>query len=71
MTVTPLQLATAYLTIASGGLKREATLLRNSSTSESRVLDPVIANHIKLMLKGVVDGGTGVKAGIKAYDVAG
>ena len=71
LTVTPLQLATAYLTIASGGLKREATLLRNASTSESRVLDPVIANHIKLMLKGVVDRGTGIKAGIKAYDVAG
>lgn len=71
LTVTPLQLATAYLTIGSGGIKREATLLKTPRVSEKRVLDPVIANKIKLMLKSVVDSGTGSKAAIAAYDVAG
>ena len=71
LTVTPLQLATAYLTIGSGGIKRDATLLKNPRVSEKRVLDPVIANKIKLMLKSVVDSGTGSKAAIAAYDVAG
>ncbi len=71
LTVTPMQLANAYLTIASGGMKREVSLLARSTLVESRVLEEDTANHLKAMLQAVVNEGTGTKAAIPAYKVAG
>ena len=71
LTVTPLQLASAYLTIASGGVKRDITLLTNMPVNEERILSKAISDDIKLMLRAVITHGTGVKAAVPAYEVAG
>jgi len=71
LTVTPLQLASAYLAIASGGMRRDVTLLKNVEVNETRVLTKDVANSINLMLRAVVTEGTGSKAAIPAYQVAG
>ena len=71
LTVTPLQLASAYLTIASGGVKRDVTLLNNPEVTGTRVLDEKVALSIKTMLTEVITNGTGMKAAVPAYEVAG
>ncbi len=71
LTVTPLQLASAYLAIASGGVKRDITLLNNVPVNEERVLSKAVSDDIKLMLRAVITEGTGVKAAVPAYEVAG
>ena len=71
LTVTPLQLASAYLAIASGGMRRDVTLLKNVEVNETRVLTKDVANSVNLMLRAVVTDGTGSKAAIPAYQVAG
>jgi cell division protein FtsI (penicillin-binding protein 3) len=71
LTVTPLQLASAYLAIASGGIRRDVTLLKNVEVNERRVLTKEVAHSIGLMLRAVVTDGTGGKAAIPAYQVAG
>jgi cell division protein FtsI (penicillin-binding protein 3) len=71
LTVTPVQLASAYLTIASGGLKRDVSLLSASPVSETRVLDEGISRSLRTMLTAVVTQGTGSRAAIPAYQVAG
>ena len=71
LTVTPLQLASAYLAIASGGMRRDVTLLNNVEVNETRVFTQDVANSINLMLRAVVTEGTGSKAAIPAYQVAG
>ena len=71
LTVTPLQLASAYLTIASGGVKRDITLLNNMPVNEERILSKTVSDDIKLMLRAVITHGTGVKAAVPAHEVAG
>lgn len=71
LTVTPLQLASAYLTIASGGMRRDVTLRNNVEVGETRVFTKDVAESINLMLRAVVTDGTGSKAAIPAYQVAG
>ena len=71
LTVTPLQLASAYLAIASGGVKRDITLLNNVPVNEERVLSKAVSDDIKLMLRAVITEGTGLKAAVPAYEVAG
>ncbi len=70
-TVTPLQLAAAYLTIATGGLKRSISFMKSPETSEVRVMDKVVASELMSMLSSVVTDGTGTRARIKGYTVAG
>ncbi len=69
--VTPLQLAAAYLTIASGGYKRSISLLKSPEVQSVRVMDEQVAHQIMGMLKHVVADGTGEKAQIDSYTVAG
>jgi cell division protein FtsI (penicillin-binding protein 3) len=71
LTVTPLQLAASYLTIASGGMKREISMLRSSEVIESRVYSKEVADQLKAMLASVVTEGTGSRAAIDSYRVAG
>lgn len=75
MTVTPLQLAGAYLVLANGGVRRPVTLLRQepgaSLPAGKRVIDAKIAHEISLMLRAVVERGTGGRAGIPVYASAG
>ena len=71
LTVTPLQLASAYLTIASGGLKRQISLISQESVTEVRVLEQTTATEVMRMLRRVTSNGTGSRASIDAYTVAG
>lgn len=75
LTVTPLQLAGAYLVLANGGVRRPVTLLRQEPGAPlpagKRVIDAKIAHEISLMLRAVVERGTGARAGIPVYASAG
>jgi cell division protein FtsI (penicillin-binding protein 3) len=71
LTVTPLQLAQAYQTIAAGGIKRTVSLIKDPQVQEERVMPMDIAVALQGMLHRVVTEGTGKKAAIDAYEVAG
>ena len=71
LTVTPLQLASAYSTIASGGIKREVTLIADQVSEGERVMNARIALQLQSMLGRVITEGTGQKAAIESYDVGG
>lgn len=69
--VTALQLAAAYQVIASGGIKRELSLVKGEAAEARRVMSAETAAAIKVMLARVVDEGTGTRASIADYEVAG
>ena len=71
LTVTPLQLAAAYSTVASGGIKRDTTMLAGQIANGQRVMDVRVAQQLQGMLGRVITEGTGKKAAIDAYSVAG
>ncbi len=77
--VTPLQMASAYSTIANDGVQMQPHLLKRIGNEPEakhpgrRVLSAKTAATMRSMFEGVVqsDAGTGKKAGIKGYAVAG
>lgn len=69
--VTPLQLAAAYLSIADGGIRREPTVIRGQEREGQRVFSAETAAALRTMLAGVIEEGTGSKASIDGYSVAG
>ncbi len=73
VSVTPLQLARAYAIIGAGGLARPVSLLRtNEPATERRVVSAAHAAAIVDMMEAVTNrGGTGTKAAIPGYRVAG
>jgi cell division protein FtsI (penicillin-binding protein 3) len=71
LTVTPVQLASAYLSIASGGIKRDISLIDGVPVQESRIFSSEIAAQLKTMLATVVTDGTATRAAIHGYEVAG
>ncbi|MDC2963959.1 penicillin-binding protein 2 [Gammaproteobacteria bacterium] len=71
LTLTPTHLASAYMTIANDGLKRDLTLLRGGSSESTRVFSKAVAAQLKKMLSLVVIDGTGQKAKVDGYRVAG
>ena len=75
LTVTPLQLAGAYLVLANGGVRRPVTLLRQEPGTPlpagKRVIDAKIADEVRVMMKAVVERGTGKHAAIPVYASAG
>jgi len=73
LSVTPLQLAHAYATVASYGLSRPISFLRVETSPEgTRALDPGVSKMLIHLLEAVVspDGG-GKLAAIPGYTVAG
>jgi cell division protein FtsI (penicillin-binding protein 3) len=73
LSVTPLQLAHAYATVASYGVARPISFLRVESQPEGgRALDPGVSKMLIHLLEAVVapDGG-GKRAAIPGYTVAG
>ena len=73
LSVTPLQLAQAYATIGALGMHRPITFRRvQEAVPATRVLDEKVARDLVSLLEGVVEtGGTGVKARVPGYRVAG
>jgi cell division protein FtsI (penicillin-binding protein 3) len=72
ISVTPLQLARAYCALANGGLAVPATLLaREDASAPRRVLTEPTARHVQAMLVQAVEAGTGARARVTDYRVAG
>ena len=84
MSVTPLQLASAYVALANDGALLEPTLVKEVRAPDGRVLykhqrrvvrrviSPVVARRVREMLLGVVEGGgTAKRAELGSYSLAG
>lgn len=74
ISVTPLQLAHAYATLANNGVKIPLSLLKLDKAPEGKqTIDPRIAKEMLGLLQTVVEakGATGKKAQIPGYHVAG
>jgi cell division protein FtsI (penicillin-binding protein 3) len=83
LAVTPLQLAAAYASLANGGVLVEPTLVREVRDPDGvvrytarprpvrRVVTAGVATQLTHMLQGVVEEGTGRRAALGTYPVAG
>lgn len=72
ISVTPLQLAQAYAAIGAGGVMHPVTILRrDEAVAGERVISDRSARTLVGMLESVVLDGTGTKATIPGYRVAG
>jgi cell division protein FtsI (penicillin-binding protein 3) len=73
LSVTALQLTRAYAVLANHGMKIPVTLLRvENSPAGERVMSTKVAKQMLYLLESVVEkGGTGVKANVPGYRVAG
>lgn len=73
MSVTALQLAQAYMVLAADGQRRPLSLLKGGAEYPAEpVLDAQVARAVRGMLAQVTsEGGTGIKAAVAGYQVAG
>jgi len=82
ISTTPIQIAMAYAAIANGGFllkpyvvekieKHDDTIIKNQRSTKKRVLSQSNAEKLKIMLSHTVNEGSGKKAEIKGWDVAG
>jgi cell division protein FtsI (penicillin-binding protein 3) len=72
LSVTPLQMAVAYAALANGGRLRPPTFVAGQQAQDAAVLDPQIAANVLRMLETVIQpGGTGTRAAVPNYSVAG
>lgn len=73
LTITPMQLAQSYLTLASGGLRRQVSILQqNKAHQGERVFAERHVTDVARMLETVIgEGGTAPKARVAGYRVAG
>ena len=72
LTVTPLQLAQAYMVLGAGGIMRPVSLIKRDVVPEGvRVMDQQVADDLRAMLREVVHGGTGGRAQVEAFEVGG
>jgi cell division protein FtsI (penicillin-binding protein 3) len=72
LSVTPLQLAQAYATLANGGKRLPPTFLKGGAGKPVQAMSPKIAHEVMGMLENVtLPGGTAQKAAIIGYHVAG
>jgi len=75
LSVTPLQLARAYAILAADGLQRPLSFFkldRDNLPAGRQVLEPNVAREVRAMLERVVQtGGTGTRAAVAGYRVAG
>ena len=72
LSVTPLQIATAYAALGNGGLLHQPSFIHGENKPAHRVLDPRIAAEVLRMMQTVTEpGGTATRAAILGYHVAG
>jgi cell division protein FtsI (penicillin-binding protein 3) len=72
ISLTPLQLAHAYATIGAYGIRRPISFEKvTGPVAGERVMDPRVAKSLMQMLEQVVVGGTGKRAAVVGYKVAG
>ena len=73
LAVTPLQLAQAYLSLATRGVRLPVSIIRqDQSPTGTRVFDEALAGEVVRMMEGVTDReGTAPKARIEGFRVAG
>jgi cell division protein FtsI (penicillin-binding protein 3) len=72
LSVTPLQLADAYATLADDGVMHPPTFIKDGDNPGKQVVSPQIAHEIVTMLESVTaPGGTATRAQIANYSVAG
>ena len=82
LSVTPIQVATAYGALANGGLLLQPTLIREVRSASGvlryrhrpepvrRVVSPDVAAALRTLLRGVVEHGTGAEAALTNFPVA-
>ncbi len=72
LSVTPLQVARAYATLANNGTAHTPTFLKGGSDEGKEVLSPKVAHEVMKMMQTVTEpGGTATQASILGYHVAG
>lgn len=72
ISVTPLHLVTAFSSVINGGMYHNPTLLKdNVNKEEHRVVSYNTSKEMRKLLRGVVVEGSGKRANILGYEVAG
>lgn len=72
LTATSLQLAQAYSVLANGGNRVSPTLVRGTAIAPAeRIIDEALVDRVRDMMIDVVDHGTGTRAAVDGYLVAG
>lgn len=72
LSVTPLQIAQAYATLANNGIRVSPTFIKGGQTEKHKAIDSLIASQVLHMLEGVSSAeGTASLASVKGYRVAG
>jgi cell division protein FtsI (penicillin-binding protein 3) len=72
ISVTPIQMATAYTAIANGGVLRRPYVVAGEGAPGKRVLSRHTADQVSHMLEGVLAaGGTAAEASVDGYTLAG
>jgi cell division protein FtsI (penicillin-binding protein 3) len=72
ISVTPIQMASAFTAIANGGIKRRPYIVAGHGTPGKRVLSKRTADRVSQMLEGVLAaGGTAAEASVEGYTLAG
>jgi cell division protein FtsI (penicillin-binding protein 3) len=72
ISVTPIQMASAFTAIANGGVKRRPYIVAGDGAPGKRVLSRSTAEQVSRMLEGVLAaGGTAAEASVDGYTLAG
>jgi cell division protein FtsI (penicillin-binding protein 3) len=72
LSVTPVQMASAFTAIANGGLKRRPYVVEGDRRPAKRVISERTAKQVSKMLEGVLGaGGTAQEAAVDGYTLAG
>ncbi|MGH2714836.1 MAG: peptidoglycan D,D-transpeptidase FtsI family protein [Thermoleophilaceae bacterium] len=72
ISVTPIQMASAFTAIANGGVKRRPYIVAGDGAPGKRVLSRRTAEQVSRMLEGVLAaGGTAAEASVQGYTLAG